>query len=266
MNKNHFYTSYFGNKRTEAKYLYDLLDLTNITTIIEPFCGSCAISYYISTLHPGKFKYIFNDNDPNLKLMFEIIINEEKIKEFETTVNNLVNSIKCKEDYQKIIKVDNIHNWYISKKIYCMRPGLYKLDYKYDLFKCDLKKAPICDFFIKEQQNITFTTEDANICYLTYKNDIKNVIILDPPYLTSNNSFYKHASLNIFTYLFENSIMDEKAYIYLIIEKTFIMAKLFDNLKQYIYKKGYQTNNISKINNTKIEGKRKTEHMICYNK
>jgi len=34
---------------------------------------------------------------------------------------------------------------------------------------------------------------------------------MDPPYLTSNNSFYKHASLDIFSYLFEHSINDEKA-------------------------------------------------------
>jgi len=150
MKRNHFYTSYFGNKRSEAKYLYDLLDLTNITTIIEPFCGSCAISYYISTLHPGKFKYVFNDNNSYLKEMYEIIINEEKINNFHITVDNLVHSIKCKEDFTKIIKDDNVYSWYIKQKIYAMRPGIYKADYKYDSFKCDILKAPICDFFIKE--------------------------------------------------------------------------------------------------------------------
>ena len=267
MKTNHFYISYFGNKRTEAKYLYDLLDLTNITTIIEPFCGSCAISYYISTLHPGKFKYVFNDNDHYLKEMYEIIINEKKLKDFQMVVDNLVNNIQCKDEYNTIVRQKNIYSWFIKNKVYCMRPGMYKLDYKYDSFKTDILKAPICDFFIKEQQNITFTTNDANECYINYKDDIKNVIILDPPYLTSNNTFYSHPLLDIFNYLFKHSINDEKAYIYLILEKTLIMAKVFDNLELYIYDKGYSTNNIKKVNNnTVINGKRKTEHMICYKK
>lgn len=269
MKSNHFYTSYFGNKRTEVKYIYDLLDLTNITTIIEPFCGSCAISYYIASLHPGKFKYVFNDNDHYLKDMYEIIINEKKLNNFQMVVDNLVNNIHSKDEYNTIVRQKNIYSWYIKNKVYCIRPGLYKVDFKYDSFKSDILKAPICDFFIKEQQNITFTSNDANECYLNYKDDINNVIILDPPYLTSNNSFYSHPSLDIFNYLFEHSINDEKAHIYLIIEKTFIMAKLFDNLNLCVYGKEYQTNNIKNMNNNSEKtkgGKRKTEHMICYKK
>jgi len=46
--KNHFYMPYFGNKRTEVSIIYKHLDLNNITTIIEPYAGSAAISYYIS--------------------------------------------------------------------------------------------------------------------------------------------------------------------------------------------------------------------------
>lgn len=43
---------------------------------------------------------MFNDNNSYLKEMYEIIINEEKIKEFQIMIDNLVHNIKCKEDYQ----------------------------------------------------------------------------------------------------------------------------------------------------------------------
>ena len=76
--KNHFYMSYAGNKRNEVKDIYNHIDFENITTIIEPFCGSCAMSYYISTQKQG-LKYIFNDNNKYLKEMYEIIIDDNKI-------------------------------------------------------------------------------------------------------------------------------------------------------------------------------------------
>ena len=50
--KNHFYMSYSGNKREEVENIYNLIDFNNIATIVEPFCGTCAMSYYISTKHP----------------------------------------------------------------------------------------------------------------------------------------------------------------------------------------------------------------------
>ena len=102
--KNHFYIPYFGNKRQEVENIYNLLDFNDITTIVEPFCGSCAMSYYISTKHPKKFKYILNDNDVNLKQMFDIICDDEKTKEFEEEYSKIVFSFKNnKEKYNAIV-------------------------------------------------------------------------------------------------------------------------------------------------------------------
>ena len=65
--KNHFLLPYSGNKRNEVENIYnttkDIYKYEDIKTIVEPFCGSCAYSYYISTLYPKKYKYILNDND-----------------------------------------------------------------------------------------------------------------------------------------------------------------------------------------------------------
>ena len=54
--KQHFFMAYFGNKRQEVENLYNFLKskLENIKNIVEPFCGSSALSFYISTLHPKK--------------------------------------------------------------------------------------------------------------------------------------------------------------------------------------------------------------------
>jgi site-specific DNA-adenine methylase len=44
--KNHFYISYFGNKRNEVIDIVKCIPkLETYEKIIEPFCGSCAISY-----------------------------------------------------------------------------------------------------------------------------------------------------------------------------------------------------------------------------
>ena len=66
--KNHFIIPYFGNKRMEVENLYNVIKdkLDEVDIIIEPFCGSSAMSYYISTQHPKKIKYILNDNNKKL--------------------------------------------------------------------------------------------------------------------------------------------------------------------------------------------------------
>ena len=81
----HFYISYFGNKRKEMPIIYNNLNFDNIDTIIEPFVGSYAISYYTAYINPGKYKYILNDNNPYLRELYEIIIDDEKCEKFEIT-------------------------------------------------------------------------------------------------------------------------------------------------------------------------------------
>ena len=42
------------------------------TVFIEPFCGSCAVSYYLWLKHPT-LKFILNDGDTFLYEMFNLI-------------------------------------------------------------------------------------------------------------------------------------------------------------------------------------------------
>ena len=54
-NSNKFKTSQqiSRNKRNEVELIQEYIknDLNDITTIIEPFCGSCAISFYLWTIY-----------------------------------------------------------------------------------------------------------------------------------------------------------------------------------------------------------------------
>ncbi len=127
--KNHFYIAYFGNKRKEMKGLYPYLDFTDITTIIEPYAGSCAISYYISQQKSG-LTYILNDNNIYLKMMYEILIDEEKTKIFENEFNDAIKGITTKEQYNEITKQKSLTGWLVSNKYYNIRAGICPFGYK----------------------------------------------------------------------------------------------------------------------------------------
>ncbi len=73
---NHFIFPYAGNKRNEFKYLNNVIDdIDNYDTIIEPFCGSSAISFNMWLKYPNK-NFILNDNDKELINLYHLIKNE----------------------------------------------------------------------------------------------------------------------------------------------------------------------------------------------
>ena len=73
--KNHFFIPYAGNKREEVEPIYKEVEnyLEKIDTIIEPYCGTSAISYFISLKFPKKYKYILNDNNKFLIEIYNMI-------------------------------------------------------------------------------------------------------------------------------------------------------------------------------------------------
>ena len=258
--KNHFYMSYAGNKRKEIANLYEFINFDNIKCVIEPYAGSQAMSYYIWTKHPD-IEFILNDNNKFLKEMYEIIIDENKLEEFEETINIIIPTItndnddslieKCKEEYNKIIKRDDVIGWFIKNKIYNIRPGLYPTGKSNIIKPINIKSYHIYEFY--KNAKITFLNEDGLDIYMKYKDDKQALLLLDPPYLGSCNNFYLHPSLNIYEYLTDNIIKKEKAKIYLILEKTFITKILFKKFIINEYDKKYETTN------------KKTQHIIISN-
>ena len=251
--KNHFYISYAGNKRNEMPGLYSHLDFTGIDTVVEPFCGSCAVSYYISTKKDG-LTYILNDNNIHLKEMYDILTDEEKTQEFQTNFNNIISNIKTKDQYKEAILEDRLESWLIENKYFNLRPGLCPIGYKgKDTLKpIDFSIVPIVKFF--RENNIIFLCDDAMKVYDEHKDKPNCMIILDPPYISTCNDFYLDHNMNIYEHLFKNDIKNEKAKIYLILEDIWIIRLLFQHNKiLHEYAKTYETS------------KKKTTHLVISN-
>jgi site-specific DNA-adenine methylase len=249
--KLHFFFGYAGNKRNETEQIYNTLDLTNIKNIIEPFCGTSAISFYIATKHPTQFNYILNDSNKQLIELYKIVTDDEAF-------NNLINELNedyremDKEKYLNIIKNDTLKGFIFRHKIYNIRPGLFPIkrlnvDFNY------LKDCPIIQFLKTEK--ITLLNDDGFNVFKTYENNKESLIILDPPYLDSCNDFYKMNPLNVnmYEYLSVNSIKTFTSKIICILENNWIIKILFRDCDFINYNKTYEMT------------KKKTIHSIIKN-
>lgn len=252
--KNHFFTSYAGNKRQEVKRIYEEIKdkLDDVDTIIEPYCGSCALSVYISQLHPKRFKYILNDNNHLIIELLNISKDENKFNNFIENLKELHERIgKSKEEYDGEKKIEDVLHWVYYNKVYKIRPYLYHMNESRANFET-MKTVAILDFIRNEE--VTLLNEDAINIYNQYKNDANNFIFLDPPYLSVNNDFYLNASINIYEYLFNNSIKNENALIVLCLNNIWIIKLLFKDCLSTTYEKKYETTH------------KKVEHIIIVNK
>jgi len=248
--KNHFFISYSGNKRQEVENIYNTLKLRGVKIIIEPYCGTSALSFYIANKHPKKYKYILNDIDDNLIKLYTIAKDNEKLKVLENTINDMILNID-KIKYLEILKQKTFESYIIKNKIYSIRPGLFPNDYKHK--NINLCNVPIIKFL--QTENIEITNEDAITCYKKYKDDKNNLIFLDPPYLASCNDMYTDKqNTNIYEFLFNNCIKNEKSNIILCLENNWIIKLLFKNNEHLTYEKKYEMS------------KRKTEHIIISNR
>ena len=259
--KNHFIIGYGGNKRMECDKIYSLLDenkiLDNKEYIIEPFCGTSAISVYISMKHPKKYKYILNDNNKYLIELYKIMSDDEQLKLFIEKINMLCFNDKNiredkfinKDEYLTLINKDDIYGWFIASKYYKIVARLYpdntrkvkKLNYE-DIIKLGIIK------FLKEEDIKFYNTSGIEIIE-KYEDD-KNLLILDPPYLQLDNSFYKEPKFNIYEYLYHNKTIKN---VIAILNKCWINDIIFSKYKKISYEKLYQTS------------KKKTIHNIFYN-
>lgn len=270
--KNHFIFAYAGNKRNECEDILKNIDFNNIETIIEPFCGTSAISYYISTKYPKKFKYILNDTNNLLIELYQIMENktqyENLVDELEKTYyyifDEQLTKDKQKERYLEIIKKNDIISFVISHKYCGLRAGLFpikKVGFNKELFL----DSPVLNFLRNE--DITIMNNDGKELLEQY-NDKSVLFILDPPYLESCNSFYKlprescdsfskltgnNKYKNIYEYLSENTIDTFKSKIILILEDNWIIRHLFNKNIIYSYDKNY------------VLSKKKTTHIIISN-
>ena len=252
--KNHFLISYAGNKREEVEGILNFIESKNfndIDTIIEPFCGTSAMSYYISLKYPLKFKYILNDYDKNLMNLYKIASNEVLFRQFNDEYNDKVMTLTTKDAYVAMKNEKTFLSWFITNKVYSMRPGIYDKNYK--LKHLDLEQTPIIKFLRTEQ--IEFSNIDGCEVLKQHQADTKTLIFIDPPYMMVCNSFYSSQTTDIYEYLVKNTIKNMNSFIVLVIEKNWINELMFNDLIKETYNKMYQLRN-----------KKKTQHIIVSNK
>ena len=247
MKKNHFFTPYAGNKRTEMREISKYIP-TDVKIIVEPFAGSCALSYFIWDIdkenNTEPKKYILNDNNQYLQQLYETVRDPEKEKVFEDKVNKTLDLIrndeKAKEVYNKLVNKDTFEGWFIGNKYYNVRPYLYPLGKSLRPLK--LSESPIYEFY--KEADITFTCKEGVECLMEFQNNPDAFIFLDPPYLLSYNGFYKDPKLDIFEYLVNGPSMNKQpAYIMVVVEENYIINLIFSDNKYYCkyYEKTYQT-------------------------
>ena len=250
--KNHFYMGYAGNKREEVERIFENINFSKVDTIIEPFAGSCALSYFISTKYPKKFKYILNDLNPKLKEMFELIRNPEELKKFEDKYNSILPTLN-KEEYNKLIKQNDLFGWFVGNKYYQIRAGLFPTT---DNRKksVDFSIFPIVQFF--RDEDIEFLTTDAVELIDEYKHKSNVLMFLDPPYINTCNEFYDYGktNINIYEYLYNFDIRYWLCNVVLVLERNWIISLLFRTHQIIEYDKTYQTT------------KKKTTHILVKNK
>lgn len=250
--KNHFVFSYYGNKRNECDEIFDVIQnkLNGIDTIIEPYCGSSAFSYYMSQKYPKRFKYILNDNNSLLIELYNLIKNGTK-DEHDKFIDDLNESIidLDKSIYDDIKKQNSLIGFIITHSIYTIRPGNYRDSprKKFDNFF----DAPIVKFL--KDEDVTISNLNGEIIYDTYKNNDKCLIFLDPPYIIESFNYHGDSDVGIYK-RFENEKIDTfSSYIVLCLGNNFIIRLLFKDYIRKIYDKKYGSN-------------RKVEHVIISNK
>ena len=242
--KNHFIIPYAGNKREEVEEVYKIL-LDNkalnedIKIILEPYCGTSALSYYISTLNPKKYKYILNDNCQELIEIYQIMQDNDKLKEFIDKINNMCfidDVFICKEKYTKILNEKTVYSYFIKNKYYNIRPGIYQINNSTKRLEFDkVLKIPILHFL--QTEDITFTSKNA--LEILLENNNKNCLsLLDPPYLSASNDMYENSFTNIYEWVFYNKkILINSCFI---LENIWIIKLLFTSCKIIEYNKTYR--------------------------
>lgn len=256
--KNHFLYSYNGNKKDESVNIIEAINFDGIKNIVEPFCGSSALSYNIWLKYGDKFKYFLNDYDENLFNVYKLL-KENDAEYIENEINKIKEQVQTKEDWTKKVneykETKNILLYIFIKKYSNMgRFGFWCLKMPISKFKITDEQKNFIKF-IKESY-VEIINNDWVDVFNKFKDDKKTIFIFDPPYMFSENGFYlsKKSHNNVYEYFYKNTIK-LKSHIYFILENVWINEAIFKNFKNIkTYKKMYELT------------KKNTEHIIYYNK
>lgn len=242
---NHFIIPYNGNKRREIKNILDYYkedEKEPYKYIIEPFAGtSCFIYHHWLKNKDKPYKYIINDLDKNLIELYELMrpCNKEKLDELIKKCDEHLKTID-KEKYTKLYKSKTLEGFLFCSKIYSIRTGLFPTTKKITVESFNyIYNCPIYDFFKNNDHNIIITCKNG-IDVIKEFNNKESFIFIDPPYILSENGFYKHDKVNnIYEYLCNNKIESMKSKILCCLNDNWIIKLLFKDQIKNTYNKFY---------------------------
>lgn len=242
---NHFVYSYHGNKRQEYKHFAEVANYTGIENIIEPFCGTSAISFNIWLEHGDKFKYYLNDNDEMLMKVYKLI-KDETAETIIDTVNNIT------DDFDTIYRrpFHSAYEHIYLCKFSSFRPGLLHTNYKNNNKKLRLNtlKRRFIEFIKKPY--VFISQDNWSSIFDRFSQDSTALIMLDPPYLCSCNQNYKKditevaisSDGGVYDYLTRNPINTFNSRIYMMLESVKIIEEIFGAFVLKRYDKLYTCN------------------------
>ena len=223
MKKNHFVFGYAGNKRREVGKIVPYMNLEDVTTIVEPFCGTSALSCYLSQLYPNKFIYRLNDNDDRLIELYYLLQCPDKTKQLEDEYNDCIKNIN-KEIYDSIVKEGKMLGFILARKHYYRRVGNWCSNkHPTQGHFCD---TPIVKFLRNE--TVEISNIDGEAVMKEYMISPTTIIYLDPPYLkTANKDYYSKQNnlFGIYKYLECYDIKNYKCQLYLHILVVVVMME-----------------------------------------
>lgn len=252
-----FYYSYYGNKRTEYKYIKNLVENTNFKLFVEPFCGTCSTSYNVFLFNKD-IKFHINDSDKmHIRFLEDIKLNGHA-KYF-----NLVREMDISPEFHKHMienykkYPNNLLFYFYYNKVYDIRKGLYPA--RGIKFK-EMKSYIIYDSLFKISK---ITDLDYMEILEIYRDNKDALLYLDPPYFDSCNVTYSQYNKNNNTnYVTDNTgiyiniinfMRSCKCYFIMIINDNAIMRYIFKDFIVMDYNKMYS------------QTKKKTKHIIISN-
>jgi site-specific DNA-adenine methylase len=200
------------------------------------------MSYYIASIHPKKFKYVLNDLNEDLIRFYNVLQDPYlyqrfllHLEVFQHTNNKLTGAAR-KSNYNHYTRTQGYLSYFIGNRYYNFRP-----------FVCPIDKPFIIDFKQLEKMVNFLRTEDVSMtegcgisCMREYE-DADALILLDPPYMETDNSFYVGGGegCSIYQYLYKYDI-NRGGNICLVVEDTWLIHKLYENYKRLsTYSKTY---------------------------
>ena len=186
--------------------------------------------------------------------MYEIMMSDELIEKFNSVFKKTVAYFKDnKTKYKEVVKTETLMGWFIGHKVYEIHPNNFPITRGYK-DEIDLKEFDIFHFF--RNNKVIFTSKDALVVIKKYLNNPKAVILCDPPYLKSDNSFYKNTNMDVYDWVSNNlnNLLNAKSKIYFILEGIKEVRVLFNSFKKTMeYKKYYEIS------------KKETKHIVYQN-